>query len=94
MFFQFTTILLLVTSISSLDDQNPWNFKFSFTKQINSQLSIDCGEHDQIWIGWSHYGTRKLSTAKQQTSSSEEINQQKNRTSQLSQGIRLLDEFH
>jgi hypothetical protein len=35
-----------------------WNYKFSFTKQINSQVTINCGLADQIWIGWSHYGTR------------------------------------
>ena len=37
-----------------------WNYKFSFTKQINSQVTIDCGLADQIWIGWSHYGTRNV----------------------------------
>ncbi len=35
-----------------------WNFKFAFTTTLNSQLSIDCPNEDQIWIGWSHYGTR------------------------------------
>lgn len=42
------------------DDQ--WNYKFSFTKSINSQLTIECEQSDQIWIGWSHYGTRSTNT--------------------------------
>jgi hypothetical protein len=43
------------------DDQ--WNYKFSFTKSINSQLTIECEQSDQIWIGWSHYGTRSTAAA-------------------------------
>ena len=39
-----------------------WHYKFSYTKTINSQLTIDCGNNDQIWIGWSHYGTRSLNS--------------------------------
>lgn len=35
-----------------------WNYKFTYTKNINSQMSLDCGADKAIWIGWSHYGTR------------------------------------
>ena len=50
-------ILANLNTIWPLNDE--WNYKFSFTKQINSQVTIDCGQQEaQIWIGWSHYGTR------------------------------------
>lgn len=52
-------ILANLNTIWPLNDE--WNYKFSFTKQINSQVTIDCGQQEaQIWIGWSHYGTRNI----------------------------------
>ena len=51
-------IILLITQLNLALSNTEWNYKFSFTKQINSQVTIDCGLADQIWIGWSHYGTR------------------------------------
>jgi hypothetical protein len=54
-------LILLLTQLNlALSSKNEWNYKFSFTKQINSQVTIDCGLADQIWIGWSHYGTRNV----------------------------------
>ena len=53
-------IILLITQLNLALSNTEWNYKFSFTKQINSQVTIDCGLADQIWIGWSHYGTRNV----------------------------------
>lgn len=40
-------------------DDSAWSYKFSFTLNVNSQLSISCANtNDVVWIGWSHYGTR------------------------------------
>jgi hypothetical protein len=39
-----------------------WNYKYSQTSSLQQQLTISCGNNDQIWIGWSHYGTRLIST--------------------------------
>ena len=47
-----------LTTQSSSSNDNNWFYKFTYTKNINSQISIDCENNDQIWIGWSHYGTR------------------------------------
>ncbi len=55
-------VLANLNFIWSLNDE--WNYKFSFTKQINSQVTIDCGQEAQIWIGWSHYGTRNSAQSK------------------------------
>lgn len=72
-YYNYVIIIIVIfihvssSSSSSLNKRNNnhhgnenkiWNFKFSFTTTINSQLSIDCLNDDQIWIGWSHYGTR------------------------------------
>ena len=43
------------------NSEQQWNYKFSFTKSVNSQLVVECEANDQIWIGWSHYGTRSSS---------------------------------
>ena len=52
------SIFFKATNSATLNTNDEWHYKFSFTKQINSQLTIECGLTDQIWIGWSHYGTR------------------------------------
>jgi hypothetical protein len=54
-FLSFVTFFLLVSYASS---SNEWHYKFANTKTLNSQFSISCDSDDQIWIGWSHYGTR------------------------------------
>ena len=60
---QFTALLLTVISATSDNNEHDeWHYKFSFTKSVNSQLVIECDESDQIWIGWSHYGTRNPSS--------------------------------
>lgn len=57
----YNPICVLVV-VQSLPQTSPpphqWNYKFAFTKSINSQLIIECEQSEQIWIGWSHYGTR------------------------------------
>jgi hypothetical protein len=53
-------LILLTKQLNLALSNSEWNYKFSFTKQINSQVTIDCGLADQIWIGWSHYGTRNV----------------------------------
>jgi hypothetical protein len=50
---------MIETTSSNADS---WFYKFSFTKNVNSQVSIECSNSDQIWIGWSHYGTRNPTT--------------------------------
>lgn len=55
-----TAIVLLMWI--SLSTQSEWMYKFSPTRHINSQLSIECEVSDQIWIGWAHYGTRNTSS--------------------------------
>ena len=51
--------LLLLTITNTLRADSTWNYKFAFTTNINSQLSINCDNtNDVLWIGWSHYGTR------------------------------------
>jgi hypothetical protein len=60
--YLLTNCLISITqSTSSFYNRNnddTWKYKFVFTTNINSQLSVDCPNSDQIWIGWSHYGTR------------------------------------
>ena len=36
-----------------------WNYKYSQTGTNNQQLTLNCINNEQIWIGWSHYGTRQ-----------------------------------
>lgn len=62
---QISTVLISASpSLTQIDgimdnnDEHRWNYKFAFTKSVNSQLVIECEQSDQIWIGWSHYGTR------------------------------------
>ncbi|RNA33707.1 neuropilin and tolloid 2 [Brachionus plicatilis] len=55
-----TAVVFLVCV--TLSSQSDWMYKFSPTKHISSQLSIECELSDQIWIGWAHYGTRNTST--------------------------------
>ena len=58
----FIVITVLHVCYASVEGPgDAWLYKFAFTKQINAQLVIDCGQSDQIWIGWSHYGTRHAS---------------------------------
>ena len=53
---QFVASLLLV--VAAVAASNEWNYKFTYTANINSQMSLECGVNKAIWIGWSHYGTR------------------------------------
>ena len=50
-------ILVLVTT-TVVTAKPEWHYKFTYTTNINSQMSFDCGSNSAIWIGWSHYGTR------------------------------------
>jgi hypothetical protein len=54
------SILLLNVYLSDQQKSNTdaWHYKFAYTKSLNSQFNIECESNDQIWIGWSHYGTR------------------------------------
>ena len=49
--------LVLISKVLAIEE-NKWNYKFSYTANVNSQMSLDCGLNKAIWIGWSHYGTR------------------------------------
>lgn len=51
-----TITVFVVLPVSSSEIK--WHYKFAYTKNLNSQFSIDCVNNDLIWIGWSHYGTR------------------------------------
>ncbi len=51
--------LLILAFYCQTTDQTAtkWKYKYSLTKNSNSQITINCEQNDQIWIGWSHYGT-------------------------------------
>lgn len=51
-------ISVLICQVVANTKENEWNYKFSYTANVNSQMSLDCGLNKAIWIGWSHYGTR------------------------------------
>ena len=69
MFPLLVTVLLLVSMTASAPTVggNPdhWSFKVAPTISVSSQLTIACSASpgDQIWIGWSHYGTKAATTA-------------------------------
>jgi hypothetical protein len=56
-------VLLAHIEPSIEQQQSGWHYKFAHTKNVNSQFSIECEANDQIWIGWSHYGTRAPQSA-------------------------------
>jgi hypothetical protein len=70
------TIFLITSSSSSSEassTNNEWHYKFTFTTNINSQLSVSCeNSNDVIWIGWSHYGTRNANNPSFKLKSSEQ----------------------
>lgn len=51
-------IVVQVTLAASGKSNDNWHYKFTYTENINSQMSLECGPSKAIWIGWSHYGTR------------------------------------
>ena len=56
-------ILFLVVAVARASGGDEWQYKFAYTENINSQMSLECGAEGAIWIGWSHYGTRHHSPA-------------------------------
>ena len=59
-YISFNFFIIFITFI--LVNCIQWNYKYSLTGQQQQQLSIKCLNNDQIWIGWSHYGTRLATT--------------------------------
>ncbi|CAF0780629.1 unnamed protein product [Brachionus calyciflorus] len=60
------SLLIVQIALINLSTQTEWMYKFSPTKNINSQMSIECETNDQIWIGWAHYGTRNSTSSNQE----------------------------
>ena len=53
-------LLLYLLSGQQADCSSEWNYKFTYTASVSSQMSIACEANNAIWIGWSHYGTRSV----------------------------------
>ena len=47
-----------------------WSYKYAQTTGLGvqqQQLTVNCFNKDQIWIGWSHYGTRIMQSTADST---------------------------
>ncbi len=58
MLAKISLLIFVLATLKVVTANSEWHYKFTYTTNINSQMSLNCGVSSAIWIGWSHYGTR------------------------------------